>query len=155
MGDLIVLLLYIAIPLLLLLAGLVIGGSIEAAHFRRLDAWEKQLAGIVVSDMKRLPSNWRASQPVLVAGETVIATDYFKVFSASLRNLFGGRVRSYEALVERARREAIVRMLRQARQAGANTVWNVRVETSTIQGKQAKKSGGIEVLAYGTAMRVE
>jgi uncharacterized protein YbjQ (UPF0145 family) len=36
---------------------------------------------------------------------------------------------------------------------GANVVWNVRLETSTIQGKQQKKSGGVEVLAYGTAMK--
>jgi len=62
-------------------------------------------------------------------------------------------VRGYEALVERSRREAIVRMLREAQAAGANVIWNVRLETATIQGKQQGKSGGIEVLAYGTAMR--
>jgi hypothetical protein len=33
-------------------------------------------------------------------------------------------------------------------------VWSVRIETTTIQGKQQGKSGGIEVLAYGTAMNV-
>jgi uncharacterized protein YbjQ (UPF0145 family) len=131
-----------------------IGTSIEQAHFRRLEAAEYQLSGIAVSDMKRLPVNWRAAQPVLVAGEAVVATDRFKVFAASLRNFFGGRVRSYETLVERARRQAIIRMLRQAQQAGANIVWNVRIETTTIQGKQANQSGGIEVLAYGTAMNV-
>ncbi len=152
-------LVYLAISLIPLLAGLLIGGliggSIESAHFRRLEAWERQLSGIMVSGMKRLPDNWKASRPALVVGEVVIATDYFKVFAARLRNLVGGRVRSYETLVERARREATVRMLRQARQAGANLVWNVRLETSTIRGKQAHKSGGVEVLVYGTAMLVE
>ena len=138
----------------LLLVGLIAGGAIEAAHFRRLTRCEQQLSGIMMSDMKQLPPNWDASEPKLVAGEAVIATDYFKVFVAGLRNLFGGRVRSYETLMERARREAIVRMLQQAQQSGANVVWNVRIETATIQGKQEKKSGGVEVLAYGTAMKV-
>jgi len=139
----------------LLVLGLVIGSWIESAHFRSLAEREQSLTHILVSDLKRLPDNWRATDPVLVTGEVVIATDYFKVFVASLRNLFGGRVRSYETLVERARREAIVRMLQQVQTAGANAVWNVRIETSTIQGKQQGKSGGIEVLAYGTAIKAE
>ncbi|MFT6733724.1 MAG: hypothetical protein ACJAS9_001914 [Polaribacter sp.] len=36
--------------------------------------------------------------------------DYFKRFLAGLRNIFGGRVVTYESLVDRARREAILRM---------------------------------------------
>jgi len=154
MSDIVIGLLYLGAPLLMLILGLVVGGAIESAHFRRLGVAEEALSGIAMSDMKRLPPNWQASEAVLVTGETVIATDYFKVFSASLRNLFGGRVRTYETLVERARREAIVRMLKQAQAAGANVVWNVRIETATIQGKQQGKSGGIEVMAYGTAMKV-
>jgi uncharacterized protein YbjQ (UPF0145 family) len=153
MEDLIVGLLYLVPFLVLLLAGIIIGGAVEAAHFRKLARWEQDLSGIMMSDMKQVPPNWRVSDAVLVSGEAVIATDYFKVFVAGLRNLFGGRVRGYEKLMERARREAIVRMLRQAEQRGANVVWNVRLETSTIQGKQQKKSGGVEVLAYGTAMK--
>jgi len=139
----------------LLVLGSVIGGWIESTHFRSLAQREQGLAHILISDLKRLPDNWRATDPLLVTGEAVIATDYFKVFVASLRNLFGGRVRGYETLVERARREAVVRMLQQAQAAGANAVWNVRVETSTIQGKKQGKSGGIEVLAYGTAIRAQ
>jgi uncharacterized protein YbjQ (UPF0145 family) len=153
-GPLIGFLLVFGLPLGLLLAGLIIGSTIESSHFRRLARWEQQLSGIMISDMKRLPPNWRPSEATLVTGEAVIATDRFKVFAAGIRNLFGGRVRSYETLVERARREAIVRMLRQAQQCGANIVWNVRLETSTIQGNQQGKSAGVEVMAYGTAMKV-
>ena len=143
----------IGVFVVLLILGLVIGSSVESSHFRRLAVHEQALSGIVLSNLRRLPENWQASDAVLVTGEVVIATDYFKVFAAMLRNLFGGRVRSYETLVERARREAIVRMLQQAQAAGANVVWNVRIETATIQGKQQNKSGGVEVIAYGTAMK--
>ena len=138
----------------MLVMGLVIGGSIEKAHFRKLAAREQSLSGIMLSDVKRLPPNWQAADPMLVIGEAVIATDYFKVFVAGLKNLFGGKVRGYELLMDRARREAIVRMLTQAQGVGANVVWNVRIETSTIQGKQKGKSGGVEVMAYGTALKV-
>jgi uncharacterized protein YbjQ (UPF0145 family) len=155
MEDAISLMMYIVLGVLPLFLGWVIGRTVERAHFRRLAQAEQQLSGIMVSDMKRLPPNWRPTEATLVTGEAVIATDYFKVFAAGLRNLFGGRVRSYETLVERARREAIVRMLRQARQFGANVVWNVRLETSTIQSSQQQgKSAGVEVMAYGTAMKV-
>ena len=154
MENVIIILLYIGVPLLLLLLGGVIGGAVESAHFRRLDAREQGFSDILLSDTKRLPAGWRASDAVLVNGEAVIATDYFKVVAASLRNLFGGRVRGYETLMDRARREAVCRMLDRARRAGANVVWNVRIETSTIQGKKQGKSGGVEVLVYGTAMKV-
>ncbi len=145
----------IAVFLALLILGLVIGRAAEAAHFRSLALQETVLSGIVVSSLKRLPENWKAVEGTLVTGEAVIATDYFKVFAAAMRNLFGGQVKSYETLVQRARRQATVRMLQEAQLVGANLVWNVRIETSTIQGKQQGKSGGIEVFAYGTAMKVK
>jgi uncharacterized protein YbjQ (UPF0145 family) len=152
--DVIKLVLGIGVPLVLVVAAWIIGSSIEAAHFRRLDRWEQQLSGIMVSDMKRVPPNWRVTNATLVVGEAVIATDYYKVFVAGIRKLVGGRMKGYESLMERARREAIVRMLYQAQQIGANAVWNVRLETSTIEGKQQKKSGGVEIIAYGTALQV-
>jgi len=142
------------VPVILLLIVYLIGRAAESSHLARLDNDERELADIVMSDLKRLPDNWRATDLHLVTGVAVIATDYFKVFAASLRNIVGGRVWSFETLVSRARREAIVRMLREARDAGANAVWTVRIETATIQGKRQGKSGGVEVMAYGTAMKV-
>jgi len=103
--------------------------------------------------MRQLPRNLKVKDGFLVAGSVVIATDYFKVFAAGLRGLFGGELRTYRSLMSRARREALVRMLEQAKQAGAQAVWNVRFETSTIEGK--RRAGGAEVLAYGTALRTE
>ena len=143
-----------AIFLILLLMGLVIGSTAERRHFRRLAEKEAGLAHIMVVNIKTIPDNWQPTQAFLVSGSVVIANDYFKTFVASLRNLFGGRIRSFESLVERGRREAVVRMLEEANAGAANAVWNVRVETSTIQGKRQKRAGGIELIAYGTALRV-
>jgi uncharacterized protein YbjQ (UPF0145 family) len=79
------------------------------------------------------------------------AQDYFKRFLASLRNIFGGRVQSYESLLDRARREAILRMKAEARALGADMVFNIKLETASIYKGKRNTIGAVEVLAYGTA----
>ena len=89
----------------------------------------------------------------LVSGSVVVSADYFKRFVAGLRMLIGGRLNTYESLLDRARREAILRMREQAKALGATQIFNVKLETMTIGGRNPK--GGVaclEVLAYGTAI---
>ena len=84
----------------------------------------------------------------------VVSNDYFKRLLAILRNFFGGRVKAYESLIDRARREAILRMKEEAKSKGAHMIVNLRLETSTIGRSANKKNsvGSIEALAYGTAV---
>jgi uncharacterized protein YbjQ (UPF0145 family) len=78
--------------------------------------------------------------------------DYFKRILAAMRNVIGGTVRSYETLIDRARREAILRM-KESAPVGTSIIINVRVETSTIGNNTRNKSVGcVEALAYGTAL---
>ena len=86
----------------------------------------------------------------LVNGSVVISIDYFKQFVASLVNLFGGRIATYESLVDRARREAILRMKEAA--GDASEIINIRIETSSISKNARQNIGAVEVLAYGTAI---
>jgi uncharacterized protein YbjQ (UPF0145 family) len=89
----------------------------------------------------------------LVTGDAVISTDYFKSFAARLRGIIGGEVRSYDSLMLRARREALLRMLEQARGIGASEVWNVRFETSNIRSATRNSVAvSVEVFAFGTAI---
>jgi len=141
----------ISIFLCLLGLGYFIGHYREAKHFKLLARREKEMEYILTSTLKRLPVHHHARTIGLVSGSTVIATDYFKIFLSSLRNLFGGEMKSYETLINRGRREAHVRMLTEASNSGANAVINIRYQTSTIGGKT--KKGGIEVIAYGTALK--
>ncbi|MCK7469773.1 MAG: YbjQ family protein [Desulfomicrobium escambiense] len=87
----------------------------------------------------------------LVLGSTVISVDYFKQFVAMLRKIFGGTVRSYETLLDRARREAVLRMKEVA--GDAVVIVNVRIEAAPI-GKKARKGNVscVEAVAYGTAL---
>ncbi len=93
------------------------------------------------------PKNLQATEVTLVNGSVVIASDYFKQFIASLKNFFGGRLSSHESLLDRARREAMLRMKTQAHVWGAREVVNVKLSTSFID------SIGIEVTATGTAIK--
>jgi uncharacterized protein YbjQ (UPF0145 family) len=141
------------IPVFFILAGMVIGKGIELHHFRVLAEQEQEYQDILVTNLKTYPPQLENAQPFLVMGSAVIATDYFKVFAAKLRTLFGGEMKSYVTLMERARRQAVLRMLEQAKSQGARVVWNVRYETTCTGGQQSKKPGGVEIMAYGTALK--
>lgn len=140
----------------LLLIGFVFGRMAEQRHFRALATAESQLRDILVFNGKRLPPGADAAfdHSLLVCGSVVVGEDYFKRIAASLKSLVGGRLTAYESLMDRGRREAVVRMKREARKAGATMVFNVRFETSSLAeaspGKQAMFSA--EFLAYGTAL---
>ena len=62
-------------------------------------------------------------------------------------------MRSYESLLDRAKREAILRLKAQA--TGCDAIINLRMETSNLASVQSRKKGigGVEVIAYGTAVR--
>ena len=58
---------------------------------------------------------------------------------------------AYETLIDRARREAILRMKEDCPQA--SQIINVRIETASISQNASKGTiGSVEVLAYGTAL---
>lgn len=154
MADHFGLLFQVGIVLFLLLLGYGVGHHREKKHIRLIEERLRQLSGIGVTNRRKLQPGLHSECRGLVTGCAVIATDYFKVFASAMRNLFGGEMRAFESLVFRARQEALIRMLTEAQELGANAVINVRFETSTISGQQKKQAGGIEVLVYGTALRV-
>jgi uncharacterized protein YbjQ (UPF0145 family) len=99
-------------------------------------------------------SHKKVKSAELVYGSAVISVDYFKRLLAGLRNIFGGTVKSYESLIDRARREAMLRMKEMAQ--GATVIVNVRIETAAVGKKANKKSiGCLEAVAYGTALTLE
>ena len=137
--------------LFLLLIGFVFGKINEANHFQRLQKDEKEFAHIAVFNIKR-PTEALAKDGMLVSGNVVIAVDYFKKIVAVLKSLIGGRLTTYESLMERARREAVIRLKKEADAIGADAIYNIRIENSTV-GTQPQGAGGVELFAYGTAVK--
>lgn len=136
----------------LLALGFFFGRRAESKHYKSIFAREDELRHVVVTTDRMPPPELMGHQSGLVAGNVVISIDYFKLISAALRNLVGGRIRVYESLLDRARREAILRMQAQANAAGARAIINTKFETSRISGNANQGIGSIEVLAYGTAL---
>ena len=144
---------YDLIILIVLLAmGYGFGRYAESTHYKSIIKREKELNKIpaVASKIVSPPRNDLNSQ--LVTGSVVISIDYFKRFIAGLRNIFGGRVTSYESLLDRARREAILRMKEEAKKLNAELVFNIKLETASIHKGRGNSIGSVEVLAYGTAL---
>ena len=140
--------------LLLLALGIIFGRLNEGRHYQRLRADEAALAHIQIYNIKSVPhTHASALMPggVLVSGNVVIAIDYFKRIASLLRMIVGGRLGAYETLLDRARREAVVRMKQEADDMGASAIYNTRIEFSMI-GQQPRMSGA-ELLAYGTAVK--
>jgi uncharacterized protein YbjQ (UPF0145 family) len=155
LGALVVAFLTLAIllsPFLVLLVGGLVGAAQERQHFRELSDRERGMAGLLVTNLKSPPPGMAVGRAALVTGSVVIAADHFKTFRAKWRKIFGGRFDALARMQERARREAILRMLELARSQGATAVCNVRVETSSIAGNQPGKVSGSELIAYGTAL---
>lgn len=91
----------------------------------------------------------------MVSGNVVVSLDYFKRVIAGLRSIIGGRIKTYEPLLDRARREAVLRMTESARSQGFDAIFNVRLETSRLANARRDGAGiaGIEMLAFGTAVK--
>jgi uncharacterized protein YbjQ (UPF0145 family) len=132
--------------------GLVAGRWVERRHYASIRRRERQLAEVLVFAVRFPPPRLAAPSATLVAGSVVIADDYFKSLLAGLYTFFGGRVRSYESLVDRARREAVLRMKAEARGRGAGMIVNVKFQTFAIPGRRPGSLRAVEVLAYGTAL---
>lgn len=140
-------------PILLILLAWFTGRAAERNHIKRLNRRENQLADMLVTDIKSFPPSAEPHKHAeLVVGQVVIATDYLKSFLANLKKILGGNLKSYESLMNRARREAILRMLEEAHQNGYDAVCNLRLEFSDIGGMSSSRGAVmVEVFAFGTA----
>ena len=136
------------IVVVLLVLGFLFGNLAEKRHYKRIREREARYASLPVV-ASRYPPQERAYGQHLVTGNVVIASDYFKNFLAGLVNIFGGRVTPFESMLDRARREAVLRMKEKALQLNADYVFNIKFDTSRIA---SGRLAAMEVMAYGTAM---
>ena len=142
--------------LFLLLLAYFLGSQLESNHYKSIREREAATKDMVVINFPRFPFDVEIERADLVMGSVVVSHDYFKRFLAQLRTIVGGRIKAYEPLLDRARREAVLRMKEQALARGHHTVVNIRLETSRLANSQrgGKGTAGVEMLAYGTALTV-
>ena len=131
----------------LFVVGWYFGTRAERRHLASLAHDEHALAHIKVSS-ERFYKPTTLGSALLVTGSVVIAQDRFKLVVASILSLFGKNLTVYESLIERARREAVVRAKYQAQAGGYDALYGLRFEMTEVA------EGGVEVLAYATAVKM-
>ena len=87
----------------------------------------------------------------VVTGETIIGANVFRDFLAGVRDFFGGRSASYEAVLREAKDTSLEEMARQAEALGANAVVGIDLDYETVGGSGSM----LMVTCSGTAVRVE
>jgi uncharacterized protein YbjQ (UPF0145 family) len=70
-------------------------------------------------------------------------------FLAGLRSIIGGEITEFTELAEQARRQAMERMIKHAKELGANAVISFRLDSNEISEYMD------EIIAYGTAVIIE
>lgn len=139
------LLIQIIVVVVLGFVGLIFGSKREKEHYEVILRREKNLLNLSVRADQTMPTQVKEAQ--IVYGSVVVANDYFKALVGNLKNFFGGRLTSYESLMDRARREATLRMKEKALAWGADEIVHYRIETSFLD------KLGVEVFSFGTAIK--
>ncbi len=106
-------------------------------------------SNIILTNIETIPGKTIVQHLGLVQGSSVRAKHIGRDLAAGFKNLVGGELKGYTELLQEARQEATDRMVQAASQRGANAVVNVRFATSSLM------QGAAELLAYGTAVKVE
>lgn len=83
----------------------------------------------------------------IVNGNTVRTRGFGHDFMAGLKNLVGGEIGAYVEMLQKAREEAIERMVANAEKLGADGIVCVRITTSSVM------QGASEIMAFGTAVK--
>lgn len=85
----------------------------------------------------------------LVRGNTIRARHIGRDIMAVLKNIVGGEISEYTKLMSESREQSLDRMTAEAQRLGADAIVSIRFTTSMLMG------GAAELLAYGTAVRIE
>ncbi len=132
------------------LLGYVAGRWAENRHYTSIRGRERGFLTIPAVTAHTLDDPRPVVDSRLAIGSVVVSVDHYKRLLMGLRKIFGGEVRAYSSLIDRGRREAILRMKESA--PGAHLYLNCRLETSTISNGQENAVGTVEVVAYSTAV---
>jgi uncharacterized protein YbjQ (UPF0145 family) len=86
----------------------------------------------------------------VINAQSIIGANMFKDIIAGLRDVFGGRSKTYERVLEEAKEDAMRELVEKAQSMGANGIVGVDLDFETVG------AGGsmLMVIATGTAVRL-
>jgi len=149
----------ILLPILYPFISWALGRWYQGRLMAALDENEK-MHGVVLSNESLLSTssrntNFASPSATLLHVSLCVAPSTGQIFFMWVKSLFGGRLVSYDVVLDYGRREALYRLQQQARQQECTSMINIRIETSTLSfaRNQDSKTSSIEILAYATGLR--
>lgn len=101
---------------------------------------------MIIATTEKIPGMEITEYKGFVKGSTIQAKHIGSDILAGLKSIVGGEIKEYAEMMDKARKIAISRMVKEAEQAGANAIVSVRLQTSSVM------NGASEIVAYGTAV---
>ena len=117
--------------------------------------------GVVLNNESVLSTSSRntsfgSTSSTLLHVSLCVAPSTGQIFFMWIKSLFGGRLISYDVVLDYGRREALYRLQQQARHLECTSMINIRIETSTLSfaRNSDSKTSSVEILAYATGIRM-
>jgi uncharacterized protein YbjQ (UPF0145 family) len=86
----------------------------------------------------------------VINAQSIIGANMFKDIFAGLRDLVGGRSKTYERVIEEAKEDAMRELTQKAQSMGANAVVGIDLDFETV----GASGSMLMVIATGTAVRI-
>jgi uncharacterized protein YbjQ (UPF0145 family) len=163
MSEGLILLTWIVGPILLSLlfpfTSWALGRWYQGRLLHALEANEKSMGGMLqnasVLSTSGKRSNFNAHSSTLLHVSLCVGPSMGQIFFMWFKSLFGGRLHSYDVVLDYGRREALLRLQRQAEALECTSMVNVRLETSVVSFAKNEKSkqASVEFLAFATGLR--
>ncbi len=149
----------IVIPVAFPLTSWVLGRWYQGRLIAALDVKEKQQGKLmqnesVLSTSSRI-TNFSAPSSTLLHVSICVGPSMGQIFFMWVKSIFGGRLHSYDVILDYGRREVLQRLHEQAKSLDCSSMINIRIETSTVSfaKNQNNKTSSVEFLAFATGLR--
>lgn len=86
----------------------------------------------------------------LVTGETIIGANFIKDFFAGIRDIVGGRSKSYEKVLQEGKETSVREMMQRAEELGANAIVGIDIDYETV----GQGGSMLMVACSGTAVSI-
>ena len=150
----------IALPFMFPLLSWALGRWYQGTLMAALIEDEKRHGGMLQNPNQTttapITTSMGASSSTLLHVSICVGPPIGQMFFMWVKGLVGGRLESYDAVLDYGRREVLLRLKKQADSLSCTTIQNIRIETSVINfaknGGESKTSS-VEFLAFATGLR--
>ena len=111
--------------------------------------------GDALSTLSKPFGDREIKQTKMLMANVVMSPSWVQMWIGGIMSLFGGQINVFTKVVDWARREAQQRLREKVAEEGFDEIINMRIETTMLTRTKGGKdrTSGVEILAYGTAMK--